>query len=133
MKKINLRHLRCHCKAHTRSFLHLMILVSHKYICIVLKESKWSDKFQKVYVKDGWDCWHITVSETPGVVPWNQVIESMHQSQMKTIITKNHLRQPIGTFLDSSLPLLLHTASKNIQTYINEHGLTKLMGNVPTN
>ena len=57
-----------------------MIIISHKYICEQLKEDIWSKKFLKVYNQDGWDCWYVTASNIPGVVPHTNVIENMHES-----------------------------------------------------
>ena len=50
---------------------------------------------------------------------------------MKRILTRNNLRQPIGIFLNESLPILMHTASENIRSYVSKHGLPTLRGNGP--
>ena len=82
-KKIIKTHLNVWFCAKTTLFLHLMLHYSLKYISDHLKEDKCVKKITKVYVKDGWDCWHVTASKMFGVVSNNQGIENYNQSGIK--------------------------------------------------
>ncbi|MGH7973893.1 MAG: hypothetical protein ACREBR_00105, partial [bacterium] len=112
--------IRCMCYAMGKKMFDMLAKFFLQYWSDVLKEEAWAKSFQNFYLKNSWDCWYTSASQKPGIVPWNQIVENYNYSQIKAILTKGQLRQPMGIFLNCCLPLILTTASVKVEEFLSQ-------------